>query len=180
MNDLSETELTQRCANGDRKAFGALLARHQRQVFAAVFRILHRREEAIDVMQTSFMRAYEHFDRYDPGQRFLSWLYRIAVNEALDQVRSHRTAWQEATADLIDGHDTPDEALAHDQQDAAVQRALMGLKIEYRTVIVLKHVQGLGYDEIAQILGCPAKTVKSRLFTARQALRDELVAMDRL
>jgi RNA polymerase sigma-70 factor (ECF subfamily) len=175
MSDESDVVLVARCRSGDRTAFDALLGRHSRQVFSAAFRILHNREDAFDVTQTAFMHAFERFDRYDPGQPFLSWLYRIAVNQALDLVRAQRPA--EAMPDEpADDRDGPDEQAAHDQTDRRMQRALMKLDVDYRTVIVLKHLQGCSYEDIAHILECPVKTVKSRLFTARQALRNILVS----
>ena len=179
MTDDSDAALVSQCRGGDRQAFEALLTRYERQVFGAAYRILHHREDAPDVTQTAFLRAYEHLDRFDPGQRFSSWLYRIAVNEALDLVRSRRHS-QPLLDDAPADRDGPDEMAAHDQSDAAMQEALMALKIEYRTVIVLKHVQDCSYEEIAHILECPVKTVKSRLFTARQALRDVLAARGQL
>lgn len=155
-------------------AFDALLGRHSRQVFGAAFRILHNREDAFDVTQTAFLTAYERFDRYDPGQPFLNWLYRIAVNQALDVARARRPV-EALVEEPVDGHDGPDEMAAHDQNDDCMQRALMKLRVDYRTVIVLKHLQGCSYEDMALILECPVKTVKSRLFTARQALRTVLV-----
>jgi RNA polymerase sigma-70 factor (ECF subfamily) len=179
MTDDSDSALVFQCRGGNRQAFEELLARYERQVFGAAFRILHHREDATDVTQTAFLRAYEHLDRYDPAQRFCSWIYRIAVNEALDLVRSRRRS-----EPLLDDAPTdragPDEMAAQEENDAAMQAALMDLKIDYRTVIVLKHLQDCSYEEIAQILECPVKTVKSRLFTARQALRDVLAARGQL
>jgi len=174
MTDDTEAALILRCMDGDRGAFSILLARYQRQVFNAVFRILYHREDAIDVTQTAFLRAYEHFDRYDPSQQFHSWLYRIAINEALDQVRGRRPS-EMLAEETVDEREGPDGAALRDENDIVMQRALMELKIEYRTVIVLKHLQGCSYEEMAQVLECPVKTVKSRLFTARQALRDILI-----
>jgi RNA polymerase sigma-70 factor (ECF subfamily) len=179
MTDETDATLIVRCRHGDRSAFDTLLTRYARQIFGAAFRILHHREDAIDVTQTAFLRAYEHFDRYDPGQRFDSWLYRIAVNEALDLVRSRRPS-ESLAEDAVDEQPGPEETAAHDQDDRLMQGALNQLKVEYRVVIVLKHLQGCAYEEIADILECPVKTVKSRLFTARQALRDVLVAKGRL
>lgn len=179
MTDETDAALVVRCRNGDRTAFDTLLTRYARQIFSAAFRILHHREDSIDVTQTAFLRAYEHFDRYDPAQRFDSWLYRIAVNEALDLVRSRRPS-ESLAEDAVDEQPSPEEAAVHDQDDRLMQGALMQLKVEYRVVIVLKHLQGCAYEEIADILECPVKTVKSRLFTARQALRDVLVAKGRL
>lgn len=179
MNDDTEAALVLRCRSGDRGAFDILLTLYAKQIFGAAFRILHHREDAIDVTQTAFLRAFEHFDRYDPGQRFQSWLYRIAVNEALDQVRGRRLS-QTVAEDAPDEAEAPDERAAREQSDEIIQRALMELRAEYRIAIVLKHLQGLSYEEIAIILECPVKTVKSRLFTARQALRDVLAAKGQL
>jgi RNA polymerase sigma-70 factor (ECF subfamily) len=174
MIDETEGALVLRCRNGDRTAFDALLTRYERQVFDIAFRILHDREDAIDVTQTTFLRAYEHFERYDAGRQFRSWLYRIAVNDALDLVRARRHP--EALSDeLADEHGGPEDITLRGQDDGTLQRALATLRAQYRTVIVLKHLQGCSYDEIAEILDCPVKTVKARLFTARQALRDVLV-----
>ncbi|HSE13842.1 MAG TPA: sigma-70 family RNA polymerase sigma factor [Rudaea sp.] len=175
MTEDPDADLVLRCRNGDRRAFDDLLGRHARQVFAAAYRILHDREDAFDVTQSAFLSAYEHLDRYDPGQPFRTWLYRIAVNQALDLIRARRPA--EALADeTVDDHQGPDELAARDANDVALQGALTRLNVDYRTVIVLKHLQGCSYDEMALILECPVKTVKSRLFTARQALRAILVA----
>ena len=175
MTDDTDADLVLRCRSGDRLAFDALLTRYERRIFNAAFRILHHSEDAIDVTQTAFLNAYEHLGSYDPHQQFSSWLYRIVVNQALDLVRGRRSS-ESLTEEAPDDHDGPDELAIREQSETAMQRALMALKVDYRVVIVLKHVQGLSYEEMAQVLDCPVKTVKSRLFTARQALRDILVA----
>ena len=97
------------------------------------------------------------------------------MNEALDLVRARQRS-EPLVDDVASDRSGPDALSAQGQSDSIIQRALMALKMEYRTVIVLKHVQDFSYEEIAQILDCAVKTVKSRLFTARQALRDALVA----
>src|SRR4249919_2674256 len=114
---------------GDRRAFEQLLARYERPVFNAAFRILHHREDAADVTQTAFLRAYEHLDQYDPAQRFFSWLYRIAINEAMDVGgrRKPDPLLLEAIADPGQG---PDASAAGDQSDASLQRALMALGVD--------------------------------------------------
>ena len=179
MTDETDAELVVRCSGGDRHAFETLLSRYERQLFGAAFRILHNREDAFDVTQTAFMRAYEHLDRYDRSQSFHTWLYRIAVNAALDLARSRHP--QDALSDEItDQGDGPEAVAVGEQRDFAIQAALMELNPGYRAVIVLKHLQGLSYEEIAQVLECPVKTVKSRLFTARQTLRNILVSQGQL
>ena len=175
MTDDPDAALLNQCRAGDRRAFDRLLARYERPIFNAAYRILNHREDATDVTQTAFLRAFEHFDRYDPAQRFFSWIYRIAVNEALDVCNGRRRS--EPVADELASERPGPERVAEDgESDAGLQDALMALPVDYRTVIVLKHVQDCSYEDIAAILACPVKTVKSRLFTARQALRAVLVA----
>jgi RNA polymerase sigma-70 factor (ECF subfamily) len=173
MTDDPDAALVLESRAGDRSAFERLVARHARSVFNAAYRILNHREDATDVTQTTFLRAYEHLDRCDPAQRFSGWLYRIAVNESLDVARARGRA-EPMLDDPESDRDEPDETAAHGQLDAGLQRALMAIKVEYRTLVVLKHVQDRSYEEIAAILDCPVKTVKSRLFIARQALREVL------
>lgn len=175
LSDDTDAALVLNCRRGDRHAFDTLLGRYARPVFTAAFRILHNREDAYDVTQNAFLAAYEHLDRYDPGQPFRGWLYRIAVNQALDSVRA-RHATEALADDTADDHDGPDDQAMHDENESVMQGALMQLGVDYRTVIVLKHLQGCSYEDIALILDCPVKTVKSRLFTARQALRSLLLA----
>lgn len=174
MTDDPDSALVLECRAGNRRAFEQLLARYQRPIFNAAFRILNHREDATDVTQTAFLRAYEHLDRFDPNQRFFSWIYRIAVNEALD-VASHRPRLEVALDELESDRAGPEDIADHGQLDACMQGALMALKADYRTLIVLKHVQDCSYEQIAAILECPVKTVKSRLYTARQALRELLL-----
>jgi RNA polymerase sigma-70 factor (ECF subfamily) len=174
MTDDPDAALVFECRAGNRQAFGQLLARYQRPIFNAAYRILNHREDATDVTQTAFLRAYEHIERFDPNQRFFSWIYRIAVNEALDMVGSRRR--QEPMLDDLESDGAgPHDVAVNGQLDAGMQGALMAIKADYRTLIVLKHVQDCSYEEIAAILECPVKTVKSRLFTARQALREVLL-----
>lgn len=178
MTDDPDAALVFECRAGNRQAFEQLLARYQRPIFNAAYRILNHREDATDVTQTAFLRAYEHLDRFDPNQRFFSWIYRIAVNEALDVVNGRRRGESggESLVDELESDSAgPHEVAVNGQLDAGMQGALMAIKADYRTLIVLKHVQECSYEEIAAILECPVKTVKSRLFTARQALREVLL-----
>jgi RNA polymerase sigma-70 factor (ECF subfamily) len=177
MIDDPDAALVLECRAGNRRAFEQLLVRYERPIFNAAFRILNHREDATDVTQTVFLKAYEHLDRFDPNQRFFSWIYRIAVNESMDMANGRRRAGSEVDVDaLVSDSAGPDETASRDQLDAGMQAALMELKPDYRALIVLKHVQDCNYEDIAAILECPVKTVKSRLFTARQALRDVLLS----
>ena len=174
MVDESDTELVQRCRNGDRRAFEVLLRRYERPVYNAALRMLRNPDDARDVAQTVFLKAYEHLADYDPTYKFYSWIYRIAVNESLHGLsRRHRVeALDENTADE---HRGPEDEVGDEQVSRNVQGALMRIKPEYRVVIVLKHMMGCSYHDMSEILQLPEKTVKSRLFTARQLLKDVLI-----
>lgn len=175
MSDERDAALVRECLAGNARAFEELLVRYQRPVYNAAFRILGNREDAKDVTQAVFLSAYEHLWRFDARQRFFSWIYRIAVNETLDTAAARRP-FEPLPDSLVEAGRGPDETATQAELDAGMEKALMALKLDYRTVIVLKHVQGCSYEEIGMILECPVKTVKSRLHTARQALRDVLAA----
>jgi RNA polymerase sigma-70 factor (ECF subfamily) len=161
-----------RCLAGDAAAFEPLVERYHRPLFRVAVRLLGDREEARDVSQTAFLKAYQGLASWDRNRRFFSWIYRIVVNECLNTLRRRR-----ATQPLSD---IP-AAVASDGVESAqtqrrVRQALLQLSTEQRDVIVLRHFAELPYDEIAGVLGIPEKTVKSRLFSARQRLCDLLAS----
>ena len=175
MNEDSDGILVQRCRGGDRRAFGDLVDRYQKLVFNASLRMLRNPEDARDVTQTVFLKVFEHLADYDPKYRFYSWIYRIALNESINTLeRRHRH--EPIAGDEVDERRGAEDEVSSQQTGLRVQRALMTIKPEYRAVIVLKHFLDLNYEDIGQVLGLPEKTVKSRLFTARQLLKDALQA----
>jgi RNA polymerase sigma-70 factor (ECF subfamily) len=171
--DEEDRALVERFRRGDREAFAELVVRYQGPVYNAAFWVVRRAEDASDVCQTAFLKAAERIDDYDPRFRFFSWLYRIALNEALNLVRDHgreeeldeRAEWPDA-----DGAG-PEERLQAAQLSRRVQVALMKLSARDRVVVSLRHFSELSYAEIAEVLDIDEKTVKSRLFEARQRLR---------
>jgi RNA polymerase sigma-70 factor, ECF subfamily len=175
MNEDSDGLLVQRCRGGDRRAFETLVDRYQKPVFNAALRMLRNPEDARDVAQTVFLKVFEHLADYDPKFRFYSWIYRIALNESIN-VLDRRHRHEPIVGDEVDDRRGAEDEVGSMQTGVRVQRALMSIKPEYRSVIVLKHFLDLSYDDIGQVLGLPEKTVKSRLFTARQLLKDALQA----
>jgi RNA polymerase sigma-70 factor, ECF subfamily len=173
--DADDGSLVRRCCDGDRRAFDSLVIRYQKTVYNAALRMLHDREEARDVAQTVFLKAYEHLAAYDPKFKFYSWLYRIALNESINSLQRRRP-FQALDLNAPDGEPGPEESLRQLQTHDGLLRALMTLRTEYRAVIVLRHFTGCSYDDLAEILGLPEKTVKSRLFSARQQLKTVLQA----
>ncbi len=173
MNEDSDGYLVERCLEGDRRAFAGLVDRYQKPVFNAALRMLRNPEDARDVAQTVFLKVFEHLGDYDPKYRFYSWIYRIALNESVNVI-SRRTRQEPISGEEVDERAGADDELAVEQAGQRVQGALMTLKVEHREVIVLKHFLDLSYEEIGRVLQLPEKTVKSRLFTARQLLKDAL------
>lgn len=172
-SEPGENELVRECLNGDEHAFEILLRRFQGPVFNAVFRMVRDRDEAADLTQTAFLKAYEQLRSFDPRHKFFSWLYRIAINEALNHIKRRRRL-EPLDGEWVSAARSPEAALVGSDLSLHVQDALMSLSTDYRTVLVLRHFEGCSYDEIAVIVGVPEKTVKSRLFSARSQLKERL------
>jgi RNA polymerase sigma-70 factor (ECF subfamily) len=173
MGKSDDSELVERCKKGDRQAFEALLIKYEKPIFNAAYRMLHSTEDARDVTQTVFLKVYENLDKYDPDHRFFSWIYRIALNESINCL-SKLSRSETLESEPRDEGRGPEQEMVGEQLKDELQTALMGIKTEYRMVIVLKHVLECSYGEIGEILDLPEKTVKSRLYTGRQLLKDAL------
>jgi len=170
MSNTDDTKLIERCVKGDRKAFEALLVQYEKPVFNAAFRMLNSRDDAMDVTQTVFLKVFENFDKYDPSRRFFSWIYRITLNESINWLGKTKRL-EPLRHEEADPGKSPEQEVDSARLSADVQAALMSIKTDYRTVIVLKHYLGCSYGEIGQILEIPEKKVKSRLYSARQLLK---------
>ena len=157
-----------RCLKGDASAFEALVIRYQRVLFTVALRLLGNAEDARDATQNAFIRAYERLDTFDPSRRFFSWIYRIAVNESLNLRRARRP--HETLPETLHTSGGAMDRVEARERGERVQAALMTLPAEQREVVVMRHFADLSYEEIAETLDIPEKTVKSRLFSARQRL----------
>ena len=171
MVDTDDAAVVARCLAGEHNAYEAIVSRYQKGLFNVALRMLGNYEDAKDATQTAFIKAYEHLDSFNPEQRFFNWLFRILKNECLNSLRGRRAAEPVSVGLAATNRADPVEARERHQ---AVQSALLTLSVEYREVVVLRHFTDLSYDEIAATLGIPAKTVKSRLYTARQQLGERL------
>ncbi len=176
MTENDDALLVRRCLQEDEAAFGVLVQRYQKAVFNVALRMLKDHQEAQEVTQAVFVKAYEKLGTFDERFKFFSWIYRMAVNAALNSAkRSRRFIALSAERDYVAEDFTPHEEYEESETGASVQRALMTMKPDYRVVIILKHFEGLSYQEIGDVLKVPEKTVKSRLFSARQMLKDILL-----
>jgi len=168
-----DVALVEDCKRGNRGAMSQLVSQYERPVYNAAYRILGSMDDAADTTQTVFLKVFEHLQDYDPQYKFFSWIYRIAINESLNQVKKRRH--QEPLADSeASSWQGPAQELESERLCNRVQGAVMQLSEDYRTVVVLKHFSGCSYQEISQILQLPEKTVKSRLYTARQVMKKVL------
>jgi RNA polymerase sigma-70 factor (ECF subfamily) len=172
----TDIELVERYRRGDRAAFTELVIRYQKPLFNVAFWTLRRVEDANDVTQEVFLKVAERLNEYDPQFKFFSWIYRIAVNESLNMLRRNR---REETLD--EGHDLPAEDSANPERQVGdaqlsgrIRGALMHMPADDRMVLSLRHFSECSYQQIGQILQVDEKTVKSRLFEARQRLRGML------
>ena len=171
MVDTDDAAVVARCLAGEHNAYEAIVSRYQKGLFNVALRMLGNYEDAKDATQTAFIKAYEHLDSFNPEQRFFNWLFRILKNECLNSLRGRRAAEPVSVGLAATNRADPVEERERHQ---AVQSALLTLSVEYREVVVLRHFTDLSYDEIAATLGIPPKTVKSRLYTARQQLGERL------
>jgi RNA polymerase sigma-70 factor (ECF subfamily) len=167
--DEQDRALIKRCLEGHRDAAGGLVDRYQQRLFNVALRMLGNVQDAEDVTQTVFHNAFRTLRSYDPRYRFFSWVYRMTVNECLNALKRRRqTVTLEDELPIQAPGAAPDRAA---EAEDRVGKALMGLKPDDRAVVVLRHFVSFSYQEIADVLEIPVKTVKSRLFTARERLR---------
>lgn len=172
--DEQDRTLVRRYLNGDRDAACGLIDRYERRLFNIALRMLGNVQDAEDVTQTVFGNVFDSLQSYDPKYRFFSWIYRMTVNESLNQLKRRKpmVTLQDDAPIAVGGAGADDTLEATDR----VGRALMELKPEDRAVVVLRHFHSLSYGEMADVLKIPEPTVKSRLFTARERLRLALLA----
>ncbi len=166
--------LVRRYLGGERGAFEPLVDRYQKTIYNVALRMARDPDDAADITQNVFIKASEKLGSYDPKYKFFSWIYRIAVNESLNFVGSKRRN-DELPEDLVSGEGNPEEMLQAGMLSHSVEEGLAKLTDDNRIVIILRHFEELSYDEIGFILDLPVKTVKSRLFTARQSLKKILL-----
>lgn len=176
-----EARLIGRCQAGDTEAFGVLVETYQKGVYNLCYRLTHNPEEARDLAQEAFLRAYRSLDRFDPGRPFGPWIYRIAANLCHDRRRRERPlvyvdgqvgdGWE---LELSVDQAGPEELVIEEEEHATISRAIARLPAVYRQVITLYHVNGLSYQEIVEATGWPLSIVKNRLFRARKTLREWL------
>jgi RNA polymerase sigma-70 factor (ECF subfamily) len=185
----TDHDLVALAASGSEKAYRELLDRYQRPVFSLIYRMVRDREQAEDLAQETFVKVFNHIGSFDPKYKFSSWIFKIASNLTIDALRKKdlktvsldgsRNAETpdevDATRITVESRDeNPEEFLEAKELGQEIERAIGELRPEYRQAILLRHVEGRPYEEIAEIMGVPLGTVKTFIHRARGELRETL------
>jgi RNA polymerase sigma-70 factor, ECF subfamily len=181
-----ETTLVAQSREGDTRAFGELVRRYEGKIFRLAQHVTQNREDAEDVLQETFMKAYEHLDQFKGDSKFYTWIVRIAVNQALMKLRRRKTDKSVSLDETIDtGEDTvmreiaawdedPEQQFSREELGGILDTAIQSLEPPYRSVFVLRDIEELSTEETAEALGLSVPAVKSRLLRARLQLREKL------
>ena len=183
---IDESALVTHAREGDTTAFGELVRRYEGKIFRLAQHVTQNREDAEDVLQETFMKAYEHLEQFKGDSKFYTWIVRIAVNQALMKLRRRKTDKSVSLDETIDtGEDTvvreiaawgenPEQQLSRDELGSILDSAIESLEPLYRSVFVLRDIEQLSTEETAEALGLSVPAVKSRLLRARLQLREKL------
>jgi RNA polymerase sigma-70 factor, ECF subfamily len=186
---FDESALVARAKNGDSEAFSELVSHYDRRVFRMAKQITQNDDDAEDVLQESFLKAYTHLDNFKGDSKFYTWLVRIAVNEALMKLRKRRsdrtvpldepidTGEDEMVREIAVWDENPEDSYSRDELAAILDQAVQSLRPAYRTVFILRDIEELSIEETAQALDLSISAVKSRLLRARLQLREKLTRL---
>jgi RNA polymerase sigma-70 factor (ECF subfamily) len=180
-----DRELVQRVQKGEKNAFDVLVRKYQFKIIKLISRYVHDPNEAMDVAQEAFLKAYRALPGFRGESAFYTWLYRIAINTAKNylvaqgrrppgsDIDAHDAEQYEGQS-LLKEYETPERLLLKDEIEATVFKAIEDLPEDLRTAITLRELEGMSYEEIAQAMGCPIGTVRSRIFRARESIDAKL------
>jgi len=182
----SDELLVTRILSGEAELYETLIARYERPIVNFIYRMIGDYEQALDLAQEVFFKAYRSLARFDPTFRFSTWLYRIASNRSIDHLRKQTPVHlslndpkdneqgSEGVIQLKSASRGPEDLLASRELGEQISHAIDALPAPYRELILLRHLQGMSYEEIARMKRLPLGTVKNRLFRAREILRKKL------
>jgi RNA polymerase sigma-70 factor (ECF subfamily) len=189
-NQSSDKKLVKRVQKGDKGAFDLLVLKYQHKIVNLVMRYVRDPELALDITQEAFIKAYRALPRFRGDSAFYTWMYRIAVNTAKNHLAAQRRRPMDVELDLQDPEqydlhsklketDTPEGLTLGKELQETVERAIAALPEDLRTAIILRELEGMSYEEIAQTMECPVGTVRSRIFRARDAIAKKVGPLTR-
>jgi RNA polymerase sigma-70 factor (ECF subfamily) len=184
MDDLKIIEC---CLLGNREEFSKLIDKYKNMVYNLTYRMCNNLDDAEDLSQEAFLRAFQSLSRFNPAYKFSTWLYQITLNIVRDRFKKKSLNYLSLDAPIetedskiyqqhsdSNGTSNPEEIFTQQEKSKSIERAILSLPLTYREVVVLRHLQGLSYSEISSILKIPTGTVKIRLYRARQTLKEIL------
>jgi RNA polymerase sigma-70 factor (ECF subfamily) len=171
-----EDEIIRSCLAGDTDRYAVLVERYRTLAFTVAFRMLGDGDEANDAAQDSFIAAYGSLKAFRAGSKFSTWLYRIVLNRCQDRLRARRSTVpvEDVAGELRDPRRGPEGAAEEREEGGLLQQALDRLPPDYREALVLKHIEGLSYEEMSEVLGATVGALKVRAHRGRELLRDQL------
>ncbi len=186
----SDKKLVKRVQKGDKGAFDLLVLKYQHKIVNLVMRYVRDPELALDITQEAFIKAYRALPRFRGDSAFYTWMYRIAVNTAKNHLAAQRRRPMDVELDMQDPEqydlhaklketDTPEGVTLSNELKETVERAIASLPEDLRTAIILRELEGMSYEEIAQTMECPVGTVRSRIFRARDAISKKVGSLTR-
>jgi len=189
-NQASDKKLVERVQKGDKGAFDLLVLKYQHKIVNLVMRYVRDPELALDIAQEAFIKAYRALPRFRGDSAFYTWMYRIAVNTAKNHLAAQRRRPMDVELDMQDPEqydlhaklketDTPEGVALSNELKETVERAIAALPEDLRTAIILRELEGMSYEEIAQTMDCPVGTVRSRIFRARDAIGNKVGSLIR-
>lgn len=182
---LTDKELVARVQQGDKRAFDLLVRKYQHKIINLISRYVHDQAEVLDVSQEAFLKAYRAIGKFRGDSAFYTWMYRIAVNTAKNYLVSQGRRAPESGIDpeeaeqfsgesRLKEYATPENQVLTEEIERTVNRAIESLPDDLKSAITLRELEGLSYEEIAQVMDCPIGTVRSRIFRAREAIDKQL------
>lgn len=193
MLEINEEKLIEKAKLGDKEAFGQLIMKHERRVYNVALQMVKNEEDAKDIAQDALIKVYRNINKFSGKSSFTTWIHRVTMNTALDALRKKKSRKEKDTYSLdermevnkdSDIHlrtsqaDMPEDVLLRQERKDALEDALQELKEDHRSVIVLREIQGLSYQEIAEVLETSEGTVKSRINRGRKKLKEILMDME--
>ncbi len=189
-NQAPDKKLVERVQKGDKGAFDLLVLKYQHKIVNLIMRYVRDPELALDIAQEAFIKAYRALPRFRGDSAFYTWMYRIAVNTAKNHLAAQRRRPMDVELDLQDPEqydlhaklketDTPEGVALSNELQETVERAIAALPEDLRTAIILRELEGMSYEEIAETMECPVGTVRSRIFRARDAIGKKIGSLIR-
>ena len=193
-DDVDDRELVEHARAGDAQAFRMLFERYRRRAYSLAYGMLHNADDALDVVQEAFIKAHRYLDKFEGNSSFYTWLYRIVMNLAIDHIRKAKRARHVDFNDALAHHEddapvgeeallprilgaNPHKSLARSEIRDQISSALETLSENHRAVLVMRELEGLSYEQMAEVMECSKGTIMSRLFHARKNMQKLLLEM---